>query len=104
MKTLLRLCVLMLLGVLQLAEANPYQVLGPGVQGVVLAAEHRFNPAVQRYLAEQSLDALPLVDGKLYYVFPMHGSNAQLESMQIHNLERLLDKQARERSEAAPKE
>ena len=77
-------------------QANPYSTFPSSVQGLVLAAEHRFNPAVQRYLAEQSLAAMPLQGGRLYYIFPAQSSNAQLESMQIHNLERLLDKRATE--------
>ncbi|MEQ9452273.1 MAG: hypothetical protein RJQ07_11875 [Pseudomonadales bacterium] len=82
-----------------LTAANPYQAFESGVQGIILAAEYRFDPAVQRYLAEQSLAALPLKDGKLYFIFPAHGNTAQLETMQIHNLERLLDKRAAEQEQ-----
>ena len=82
------------------AVAGPYQH-GGAIQGIVLAAKHRFDPAVQRYMAEQSLAAMPIKDGALYYIYPAHSSNAQLESFQIQNLERLLDKQSQEQD---PKE
>ena len=38
-------------------------------------------------MAEQSLAAMPIKDGALYYIYPAHSSNAQLESFQIQNLE-----------------
>ena len=64
-----------------------------GIQGVVVDADYRFRPEVQRLMAERSLRALPLQDGKLYYVYPTYGTNsAYLETLQIQNLERLLEK------------
>ena len=60
--------------------------------GFVVLAEHRFDPWVQRMIAEQSLKAMPLLDGRLYYFFPMQ-SNPYLEEMQIRYLEELLAKQ-----------
>ena len=79
-------------------SAGPYQQ-GGAIQGIVLAAKHRFDPAVQRYLAEQSLAAMPIKDGLLYYIYPIHSNNAQLESFQIQNLERLLEKQQAQEEE-----
>ena len=73
------------------ANAQP-QYLGPGVAGLVLSAEHRFDPAVQRLLAERALRALPLLDGQLYYVYPMQRSTGHLETMQIQYLEQLLQR------------
>lgn len=77
------------------AQAGPLAT-GAGVQGFVVLAEQRFDPALQRYMAERSLAALPLRSGRLYYVYPMHNSNAQLEGMQIQYLEALLEKRAAE--------
>ena len=77
------------------AQAQPFP-LGPGVQGVVVLAEHRFDPAVQRLIAKRELDALPLQDGKLYYVFPTYQSNAALEQLQIRYLEDMLSRRAAE--------
>ncbi len=79
-----------------LAQAQPFP-LGPGVQGVVVLAEHRFDPAVQRLIAKRELDALPLQDGKLYYVFPTYQSNAALEQLQIRYLEDMLSRRAAEK-------
>ncbi|MEM7000804.1 MAG: hypothetical protein AAF529_08455 [Pseudomonadota bacterium] len=71
------------------AHAQPPYV-GPGIAGLVVAAEHRYDPAVQRLLADLSLRALPLLDGQLYYVYPMQNSSAHLETLQIQYLEQLL--------------
>ena len=67
-----------------------------GVRGLVLLAEHRFDPAVQRFIAERELAALPLRDGELYYVFPMHQSNAQIEHAQIRYLESMIARREKE--------
>ncbi|NKB98988.1 MAG: hypothetical protein GKR90_10930 [Pseudomonadales bacterium] len=75
--------------VLPQAYAAPHA----GIQGFVVAAEYRFHPSVQRLMAERELRALPLQNGKLYYVFPMTaGNSVYLEQMQLQNLERLIDK------------
>ena len=87
--------VLMMVFLVDTTLASPAYYHG-GIKGVVLAAKHRFDPAVQRYMAEQSLAAMPLKDGTLYYIYPVHNNNAQLESFQIQNLERLLDKRQKE--------
>ena len=80
---------------------SPHQ--SAGIQGFVVDAEYRFRPEVQRMMAERSLRALPLQDGKLYYVYPMNtGSTVYLEGMQIQNLERLLDKKARQEQTTEP--
>jgi hypothetical protein len=69
--------------------ANP--LLQPrGVPGFIVLAEQRYDPAVQRFMAEQSLAALPLQGGQLFYVYPQNTSNAYIEQMQIRYLEALL--------------
>ena len=82
------------------ALANPF-IYPQGLPGFVVLAEQRFDPAVQRFMAEQSLRAMPLKDGQLYYVYPVNTSNAYIEQMQIRYLEVLLDKRAAETT-AAP--
>ena len=78
-----------------IALPNAFAHQSAGIQGFVVDAEYRFRPEVQRLMAERSLRALPLQDGKLYYVYPMNtGNTAYLEAMQIQNLERLLAKDA----------
>jgi len=79
---------------------------GPGYghylrPGIVLLAEHRFDPAVQRWLAEGALRALPLDGGRLYYIVPVD-RDPRLEEMQIRYLEELLGRRAA--SEAAANE
>ena len=71
---------------------------GPGnahyaTPGVVLAKEYRFDPAVQRMLAERSLKAMPLRGGELFYVIPVD-VDPRMEAMQIRYIEALLDKKA----------
>ena len=61
--------------------------------GFVIRAEDRFDPAVQRLMAEYSLRSLPLERGQLYYLYPI-GVTPRLEGVQIRYLESLLDKQA----------
>ena len=66
----------------------------PGhLPGFILLAKHRFDPAVQRLMAERSLRALPLRDGQLYYVYPTN-IDPRVEQAQIRYLEYLLDKRA----------
>ena len=62
--------------------------------GFVVLAEQRFDPAIQRFMAERSLAALPLRDGQLYYVYPLDAPRAQVEQMQIRYLEALLSREA----------
>ena len=48
------------------AVPAPYAGFQPGyVPGFVVLAQHRFDPMIQRWLAEQSLKALPIRDGQL---------------------------------------
>jgi hypothetical protein len=54
-------------------------------------AEHRFDPAIQRFMAERSLKSLPLASGQIYYVYPSN-IDPQLEEIQIRYLEQLIDK------------
>ena len=61
--------------------------------GFVIRAEDRFDPAIQRLMAEYSLQSLPLERGQLYYLYPI-GITPRLEGVQIRYLESLLDKQA----------
>ncbi len=68
--------------------------------GFVIRAEDRFDPAIQRLMAEYSLRSLPLERGQLYYLYPI-GITPRLEGMQIRYLETLLDKQAAKEAAAA---
>ncbi len=61
--------------------------------GFVIRAEDRFDPAIQRLMAEYSLRSLPLERGQLYYLYPI-GVTPRLEGVQIRYLESLLDKAA----------
>ena len=63
--------------------------------GFVVLAEHRFDPAVQRLMAEQNLKALPIYGGALFYIVP-EPSNAAAEAMQIQYMESLLRRHGRE--------
>ena len=79
---------------------------GPGTPhylrpGIVVLAEHRFDPAVQRWLAEGALDALPLYGGRLYYIVPA-ARDPRLEEMQIRYLEDLLSRRAAEEASTEP--
>ncbi len=60
--------------------------------GIVVVAEHRFDPAVQRYIAQRELKALPIRGGRLFYIVPAIG-DPLIEQMQIRYIEQLLDKQ-----------
>jgi hypothetical protein len=73
------------------AAVPAYQIWNPGF---VIRAEDRFDPAIQRLMAEHSLRLLPLERGQLYYVYPIGMTPPRLEGMQIRYLETLLDKQA----------
>lgn len=68
--------------------------------GFVIRAEDRFEPAIQRLMAEYSLQSLPLERGQLFYLYPI-GITPRLEGVQIRYLESLLDKQAAAEQEAA---
>ncbi len=75
--------------------------LGTGLQahpsaqyGIVVVAEHRFDPAMQRYMAERELKALPIQGGAMFYIVPT-ANNPMIEQMQIRYIEQLLDKQER---------
>ena len=69
--------------------------------GFIILAEDRFDPAIQRLMAEHSLRSLPLDRGRLYYLYPP-GVTPRLEGLQIRYLETLLEKRAaREETEAA---
>jgi hypothetical protein len=65
----------------------------PGhVSGFVLLARHRFDPMIQRWLAEQSLKALPIRHGQLFYIIPV-ATNPMQEQMQIRYIEEMLNRQ-----------
>ena len=82
-----------------IAIPNAFAQPGVGIQGFVVDAEYRFRPEIQRLMADRALRALPLQDGKLYYVFPTYQSNAALEQLQIRYLEDMLSRRA-EKAEA----
>jgi len=90
------------------ASAPPYfgaaAGFGPGFghflrPGIVVLAEQRFDPAVQRWLAQGALRALPLDGGRLYYIVPAD-RDPRLEEMQIRYLEELLFRRAAEEAAA----
>lgn len=88
-----------LLALTQSASATPALAGGPVWQpGIIVLAENRFDPAIQRLIAEYSLRSLPLRRGQLYYVYPP-GINPHIEEMQIRYLELLLEKRAAKDSE-----
>ena len=82
---------------LPLSLQQLYQGLSP-IEGFVVSAENRFNPWVQRIMAERSLKSLPLANGQLYYFYPIN-RDPHLEEMQIRYVEQLLEKQQKETSE-----
>lgn len=57
---------------------------------LILLSQERFNPAVQRLLAQQELKALPIGDSGVIFVIPMY-QDPLLEEMQIRYLEQLID-------------
>jgi hypothetical protein len=59
--------------------------------GFFVLAEDRFEPWVQRMMAERSLKSLPLSSGRLYYVYPI-SLDPRIEEMQIRYMEELLEK------------
>ena len=75
-------------------SANPL-LYHDGYPGFIVLPEQRFDPAMQRYMAERSLRALPLQNGQLYYVYPVTTSTAYVEQMQIRYIEALLASEAK---------
>ncbi len=75
---------------LVLASSN-LQAIPAVHHGIVVVAEYRFDPAVQRYMAERELKALPISGGRLFYLVPAF-SDPLIEEMQIRYIEQLLDK------------
>ena len=64
----------------------------PGsVPGFVVLAQHRFDPMIQRWLAEQSLKALPIRNGQLFYIIPID-TNPMQEQFQIRYIEEMLSR------------
>ncbi len=75
------------LGLSAAVNAHP-----PIAAGVVVPAEVRFDPSVQRLLADRALKLMPLRDGALYYIVPID-ADPYFEQQQIRYLEALLDDQ-----------
>ena len=57
-----------------------------------MLAQHRFDPTVQRWLADQSLKALPIRGGQLFYIIPVD-TNPMQEQFQIRYIEEMLNRQ-----------
>ena len=76
------------------AAANPF-ITHNSLPGFIVLPEQRFDPSVQRFMAEQSLRAMPLKDGQLFYIYPVGTSDPYVEQMQIRYLEVLLDEKSR---------
>ncbi|MEM1434834.1 MAG: hypothetical protein AAGG11_12310 [Pseudomonadota bacterium] len=88
------------------ASAQPLPAFGPGLVngfapglGLIILAERRFDPFVQRLMAERSLRALPLYGGQLFYLVPTGVSRGE-EAMQIRYLEVLLRERGQRESES----
>ena len=60
--------------------------------GFLIFAEHRYDPSVQRMLAERSLKALPIRGGQLFFIVDQHDDRL-IEEMQIRYIEELLSRQ-----------
>ncbi|MGE0621589.1 MAG: hypothetical protein AB7I04_02025 [Pseudomonadales bacterium] len=82
-----------------LAALAPFAA-GAAHPGFIITADDRFDPAIQRLMAELELAALPLERGQFYYLYPI-GITPRLEGAQIRYLEHLLDKRADEDAAAA---
>ncbi len=85
-----RFLMILLIAGFAASGANATPPFGHYLHGFLLLPEQRYDPAVQRYLAEQSLRALPLYDGQLYYVHPVSNVGTYNEQMQIRYLESML--------------
>jgi hypothetical protein len=71
--------------------------------GFVIRAEDRFDPVIQRLMADHALRLMPLERGQLYYVYPI-GMAPRLEGAQIRYLESLLDKRSQEEAAGEKRE
>ena len=85
-----RTVLILLLVALPVTSATADPVLPPGI---IIRPEDRFDPAIQRLMADHSLRLLPLQRGQLYYLYPLE-PGSRFEGVQIRYLEQLLDKQA----------
>lgn len=57
---------------------------------LIILADQRFNPVVQRLLAREELKALPIGDARVIFVIPVY-EDPMLEEMQIRYLKELID-------------
>lgn len=80
---------------LQTSSAIAQSSAPPIWPGFVIRAEDRFDPAIQRLMADHALRLMPLERGQLYYLYPI-GMAPRLEGAQIRYLESLLDKRSEE--------
>lgn len=80
---------------------QPSLGFAPTSNGFVVLAEHRFDPTVQRLLAVESLRAMPLAHGRLFYIVPSY-VDPSVQSQQIRYLEYLLEKGERVAETPAP--
>lgn len=69
--------------------------------GFLVQPDQRFDPFVQRLMAERSLKALPIKGGQLFYIVPVT-TDPHVEERQIRYLEWLLDQRSLEPSAAQP--
>ena len=64
----------------------------PSAQSALIVfPEHKYDPAVQRILAEENLRALPIGSTGVIFVIPVY-EDPMLEEMQIRYLEKLIKK------------
>lgn len=71
----------------QVAVYHPHEP----VTALILHPDARFDPLVQRMMAENVLKAMPLGGHVVYYVVPQT-SDPMMQEMQIRYIEQLLDK------------
>ncbi len=96
-KHLLKFVAALLLSLTQAASAGS-PIWQPGF---IILAKDRFDPAIQRLIADHSLRSLPLERGQLYYVYPV-GIDPYIEGAQIRYLEALLEKRAFQEQQSEP--
>lgn len=83
------LVVLSVGGAIDAGASLPHRDGGLNHTALVFRTEARFDPLIQRLLAEDVLRAMPKSGGDVFYVVPQGGTQL-LEEMQLRYLEELL--------------
>ncbi len=82
-------------------SAAPYDDALLSRSGVIISAERRFDPLVQRLIAERELVALPIAHRPLFLLVPM-SRDPYHEQSQIQYLEHMLRERAASDKGAQP--